>query len=131
MPKKGDSIPDANSDSLTFQISLIVFKEDDGFFIYSPAFHMYGFHKNKKEAIKSFEKNLDVFLEYTSRNRILVESLLAIGWQKRGTVKNPKMLMPSLDMLLEIDSELRKIHFKIAYQIKIKEIQLPLSLFMK
>jgi hypothetical protein len=128
MPKnKNNILPNPETGQLTVNISLITFKEDGFFFIYSPALHVYGFDKNKKAALKSFDKQLSIFLTYTSNNNILVESLIKMGWKNIGAIKKPKMIMPELDELLEIDPEFRKIHSTKECRIKIKEIQLPIQ----
>jgi|GEM_PF-2932017 hypothetical protein len=129
MPNKQRDITDQFIVPVRVTISLVIFKEDGFYFAYSPALHVYGFDKNKKEAFKIFIKQLDTFIQYSINNNTLIDSLLKMGWKNLGAVKKPKMVMPELNELLEIDPEFKKIHLNKDYSIKTKEVKLPIPLF--
>lgn len=61
-------------------LSLVGFKEDGVFIIYSPALDIAGYASSIKEAQISFEIVLEEFIRYTQQNNTLEKALLELGW---------------------------------------------------
>lgn len=56
-------------------LSVIEFKEDNIYFVYSPALDLTGYDRTLKGAHRSFEETLSYFLEYTLENQTLEAEL--------------------------------------------------------
>ena len=79
-----------------FNLPVIKFKEDDVFFLYSPALDLTGYGVTEKEAQKSFEETLGQFLDYSTKKNTLLSELRKLGWK----VSKKQLRSPSLvDML--------------------------------
>lgn len=71
-------------------LSVLVFKEKDIIFFYSPALDITGYGKDEVEAKHSFEVSLDEFINYTIHKGTFQVELERLGWKclkKKSTVK--------------------------------------------
>ena len=67
------------------ELDVLMLKEDDYYVAYCPSLDLSAYGKNRKQALRSFEKNLDIFLDETSRKGTLEKVLLKLGWTLRQT----------------------------------------------
>ncbi|WP_250631473.1 hypothetical protein [Rhodoflexus caldus] len=56
-------------------LPVVEFKEDNIYFVYSPALDLTGYDRTLKGARRSFEETLNYFLEYTLENQTLEKEL--------------------------------------------------------
>ena len=66
---------------LTIDIEVVIVREDDYFVAYSPALELSAYGDTKDNAIKSFMKEVDIFLEETRKQGTLEKYLLKNGWR--------------------------------------------------
>jgi hypothetical protein len=69
------------------ELDVLMLKEDDFFVAYCPSLDLSAYGKSVKEAQRSFEKDLDIFFEETTRKGTLEKVLLKLGWTLRQTPK--------------------------------------------
>lgn len=73
---------------------LIHFKDESGInFIYSPHLDLTGYGNNLRDAKKSFEIVFEDFVDYTLKKKTLGKILTNLGWELKGTLKIPKILV--------------------------------------
>lgn len=84
----------AQSDDTTynFSIGLYLFKEDDYYIAYSPAFDLSSYAETFNEAIAAFYEAFQMHIEYCVENNTLAKDLKSHGWDIRAKeVKEPKL----------------------------------------
>ena len=81
------------------QLSLIVFKEDEGYVAYCPALELCGCGKTKAKAQQSFKIVLEEYIRYTTENKTLIEDLIEHGWEIKENYK--KIMPPKISKLLQ------------------------------
>jgi hypothetical protein len=92
--------------SINVKLSLIEFKEDGLYFIYSPALDLTGYGKTENEAKQSYNLAMEEFLKYTTHKETIFKELKRLGWT---ISKKKKLSAPSLSALLQSRSYLDKI----------------------
>ena len=76
-----------NKNIADVELDVLMLKEDDYYVAYCPSLDLSTYGKSVKQAQRSFEKNLDIFFEETSRKGTLEKVLLKLGWTLRQTPK--------------------------------------------
>ena len=83
---------DSNKGStISTELTLISFEENNVFFVYSPALDLTGYGCNEDEAKKSFAQTLKMYFDYTTSKNTLFEDLEKHGWiiEKKKKLKSP------------------------------------------
>ncbi len=62
-------------------LSLIAFQEDKVHILFSPALDLCGYGNTVEEAKQSFVVSLNEFLDYTIKNKTLIDELKRLGWK--------------------------------------------------
>jgi hypothetical protein len=75
-------------------LSLVEFKEDDVFIIYSPALDLSGYGYSLKEAKDSFSEALSEMFRYSTNKKTTDKLLADLGWSVKGSKKKPKFNPP-------------------------------------
>jgi hypothetical protein len=91
---------------INVSLTLIEFKEDGLFFIYSPALDLTGYGKTQDEARNSYDIAMEEFLKYTSNKKTAFKVLEKLGWT---IAKNQKVTAPTLSTLIQKRSYLEEI----------------------
>jgi len=86
-------------------LTLVLWKEDDIYFQYSPQLDLTGYGKSTNEAQSSFEQTLKDFINYTLNKDTLFDELERLGWTTNKRKKRLKA--PEEEQLLE-DNETYK-----------------------
>jgi hypothetical protein len=66
--------------NISVSVSLLSFKENDNFIIYSPALDLSGYGKSLEEAQESFNVAIEEFCRYTINKGTLTAELTKLGW---------------------------------------------------
>ncbi|MDM1458257.1 hypothetical protein HX025_16625 [Myroides odoratimimus] len=67
--------------SVVASISVLSFKEDNTFIVYTPQLDISGYGNTYEEALNSFENSLEMFLDYTTNKNTLYKTLSDLGWK--------------------------------------------------
>lgn len=86
-------------------LTLILWKEDDIYFQYSPQLDLTGYGKSADEAQSSFDQTLKDFMSYTLNKDTLFDELERLGWTTNKSKK--RLRAPEEEQLLE-DNETYK-----------------------
>jgi len=86
-------------------LTLIMWKENDIYFQYSPQLDLTGYGNSANEAQSSFEQTLKDFINYTLNKDTLFDELERLGWTTNKRKK--RLRAPEEDQLLE-DNETYK-----------------------
>jgi len=86
-------------------LSLYSWKDDDIYYIYSPALDITGYGKTVEEANKSFKITLDEFVTYTYNKNTIFDVLEQLGWTVNR--KKKRVHAPDFEELIE-DNQLFK-----------------------
>jgi hypothetical protein len=70
-----------NKNSVTVEVQVILFQEGDQWIAYCPALELSSYGDNQKDAKKSFDEAMSIFLKETDRKGTLERYLLKLGWQ--------------------------------------------------
>ena len=70
-----------NALNITATVSLISFKDNDSFIVYSPELEVYGYGDDLNEAVNSFNITLEEFLRYTVNKGSFQDELTRMGWK--------------------------------------------------
>jgi len=111
--------------NIEVRLSLILFKEDNIHYVYSPALDLTGYGKTEKEASDSFELMLKEFIKYTTNKKTLFDELKRLGWRVSGTKNKRKVSAPSMAELLRDNEQFNEIVNEHEYTKKDKAILLP------
>ncbi len=93
------------------QIILLHFIDDKNIhFIYSPHLDLTGYGNSLQEAKDSFTIVYEDFIDYTLTKNSLGVVLKELGWEIKGTVKNPKKLKaPSMSEIIKTNNYVSEI----------------------
>jgi len=120
---------DFKSDSVIANVRLILIHfvdEKKTHIIYSPHLDLSGYGHNLTEAKKSFEIAFEDFIDYTIKKKTLGNVLTNLGWQIKGTVKNPKKaLVPSITDVIKDNDYVSEIFDKYPVNTFHKEVGIP------
>jgi hypothetical protein len=83
-----------NDSKYHISLLLVEFAEDNVTIIYSPALDLSGYGNSEDEAKESFNIALHEFLRYTSNKNTFNDVLIELGWEIKGSKKNPKFKPP-------------------------------------
>ena len=86
-------------------LTLILWKENEIYFQYSPQLDLTGYGKSANEAQSSFEQTLKDFINYTLNKDTLFDELERLGWTTNK--KKKRLRAPEEEQLLE-DNETYK-----------------------
>ena len=120
----------ANKDSVVkVKLLLVHFCDEDGIhFIYSPHLDLTGYGADAEEAKRSFEIVLEDFIDYTLKKKTLGKVLKDLGWELKGSLKNPKkVLAPSITTVIGNNEYVAEIFDKYPVSTYHEEVELPLS----
>jgi hypothetical protein len=95
-----------NYTKIFVNLTLISFKEDEIFIIYSPALELYGYGETISEAKNSFNTCLEEFIDYTLAKKTFESELKRLGWKIKGTHKNRKYKVPDFSDFLKNNQRL-------------------------
>jgi hypothetical protein len=104
------------------KLSLVEFKENSCYIVYSPALDISGYAKTAKDARNSFKEALNYFLEYTIESNTLYQELRRLGWN----VENEKITPPNLKNLVKFNPNFVNIYDNHSLKTKSKQIEMPL-----
>lgn len=108
--------------TITCNLPLIVFKEENSFITYCPALDLSGYGSSEIEANNSFEVTLSEYFRYTVNKQTLVEDLEKMGW----TIKKKKhAIPPSMCELLENNEDFNRIFNTYDFQKRSATINIP------
>ena len=95
------------SKSLTVNLKVVFFEEDNIFYAYLPTLDLTGYGKTGNEAKESLKVVLDEFLRYTLNKNTFFIELQRLGWN----IKNKKkpMIPPEMSDLINKNEQLREI----------------------
>jgi len=101
-----------NNDVLvkSINLSLIVFKEDEGYIAYCPALELCGCGNTKSKAQESFNIVLEEYIRYTTENQTLVADLEKHGW--KIIKKGDELIPPKISELFQRNHDLENIFNK-------------------
>ena len=85
--------------SVSADITVMLYQQGDYIMAYCPALDLSSYGKTEKEAIKSFDEALDIFLEYCRENGTLEQNLVACGWKLRHGYLQPQEVNVPIELL--------------------------------
>jgi len=91
------------------KLSLLSFKEDGAYIIYSPALDLSGYGNTEEEAKESFQVVLEEFITYCMNKKTFYEELKRLGWHIKGGKTDPEIKSPDWTDLLKNNPELEDI----------------------
>ncbi|MFK7798770.1 MAG: hypothetical protein AB8E82_15070 [Aureispira sp.] len=74
-------------DTITLNLTLISFQEDDYSVLYSPTLDLYGYGENEGEALNSFNETIYLYLEYGMNENTILQDLKNLGWERQKYFK--------------------------------------------
>jgi hypothetical protein len=74
-----------NKMSLKINVEVVVVKEGDYFVAYCPALELSAYGDKQENALKSFDKEVKIFLDETHKRGTLERYLLKNGWRLQQT----------------------------------------------
>lgn len=75
------------NDEVTINLTLIGYREDECFVVYSPALNLYGYGDTDKEAFNSFEETINLYIDCVISENTLEKDLKKLGWKKHTHFK--------------------------------------------
>ncbi|MDM1500156.1 hypothetical protein [Myroides odoratimimus] len=114
--------------SVVASISVLSFKEDNTFIVYTPQLDISGYGNTYEEALNSFENSLEMFLDYTTNKNTLYKTLSDLGWKLiKGSEKKPKKISaPLLSQLIIKNDYLADLLNNQSLQTSSKEVVIPI-----
>jgi len=91
--------------SVSMNLDVVIFKEDEGYIAYCPALDLSGCGKSESKAKESFKTVLEEHIKFTTENKTFVDDLKNHGWKIEGEKLNP----PEISESLNRDSEFSNI----------------------
>ena len=115
------------SGSVKVMLLLFHFEDENKVhFIYSPHLDLTGYGNNIKEAKDSFAIVFEDFVDYTLKKKTLSKVLTGLGWELKGTAKNPKkILAPSITSVIKDNEYVSEIFDKYPVNTYHQEVGLP------
>jgi hypothetical protein len=115
------------SGSIKVMLLLFHFEDENKVhFIYSPHLDLTGYGNNIKEAKDSFAIVFEDFVDYTLKKKTLSKVLTGLGWELKGTAKNPKkILAPSITSVIKDNEYVSEIFDKYPVNTYHQEVGLP------
>jgi hypothetical protein len=109
--------------TVKMQLPMVVYVDDDSIhYMYCPALDLTGYGHSDKEAKKSFEQTLKLYLDYTVNKQTLIADLKAHGW----SLKNKKNLVsPPFRDLLKHNKDFENIVDKCNFKKFTHELEIP------
>lgn len=100
-----------NKHTVSVDVQLINFIENNVYLCYCPQLDLTGYGHTEQEALDSFNVVSSEFFNYTSNKDTLVKVLINLGWKiKKGSSKKPKgLVIPDWQNLLKKNSVLEDI----------------------
>ena len=115
------------SGSVKVMLLLFHFEDENKVhFIYSPHLDLTGYGNNMEEAKNSFEIVFEDFVDYTLKKKTLSKVLTGLGWELKGSAKNPrKVLAPSITSVIKNNEYVSEIFDKYPVNTYHQEVGLP------
>jgi hypothetical protein len=113
-----------NGLTLSVNIPMIVFEEDELSILYCPALDLNGYGKTEDEALEAFKITLQEYFRYTINKGTLREDLKKHGWTIPRSKSKP-MLPPNLSELLRDNLELEEIFNDKSYRKFDMPVEIP------
>jgi len=105
------------------QLSLVAFEDDDRIcYVYCPALDLTGYGNTESEAKNSFEKTLQLYMNYTIDKETFVEDLKAHGWNLKN---NNKIISPPFSDMLKHNKDFENIVEKRNFTKFTHELEIP------
>ena len=109
-------------------IPVIEFKEENVYYLYTPALDVYGYGYTKTEAKDSFEICIEEFFKYTIENGTLVKVLTEdLGWKITETETKPVLTSPDFFKSLKRSEDVYKSLSTLAFQKFNKIVKIPIA----
>lgn len=109
--------------SISVNLPLIVFEEDNSHVVYCPALDVSGYGNTEAEATDSFQIALSEFFRYTTHKKTFEAELRRLGWQFKKMGK--PMVPPTLAQLLIENENFSNIFNNFSFRKFDKAIHLP------
>ena len=90
--------------TISMNLDVVIFKEDEGYVAYCPALDLSGCGKNESMARESFKTVLEEHIKFTTENKTFVEDLRSHGWRIDGEKFNPPEISESLNRGSELSN---------------------------
>lgn len=115
------------SGSVKVMLLLFHFEDENKVhFIYSPHLDLTGYGNNIEEAKDSFAIVFENFVDYTLKKKTLSKVLTGLGWELKGSDKNPKkILAPSITSVIKDNEYVSEIFDKYPVNTYHQEVGLP------
>jgi hypothetical protein len=110
---------------VSVNLSVLAFKDDDSFIVYSPALDLSGYGDTEQEAEQSFQESLSAFLDYSTNKGTLEKELIRLGWKISGKAKKRVLTPPELDELLRDNEMLSTIVKEKDFSKKNERLEIP------
>jgi len=122
---KGDS--ENKSGYVKVRLIIFHFKDENNIhFIYSPQMDLTGYGNNLEEAKGSFKIVFSDFVDYTLKKKTIGKVLSNLGWELKGTIKNPKkILAPSITTVIGNNKYVSEIFDKYSVNTYHEEVGIP------
>jgi hypothetical protein len=115
-----------NGGAVETGLSLLSFKEDKVFIIYSPELDIAGTGYNSIQAKASFWEAVSEFFRYTTSKGTLAQELRRLGWTVSGTKKKPRVgALPNFNQMLELNDEFKDILYNKDYSKSTEMVPIP------
>lgn len=82
---------------VSLNLTLIGYKDDDNFVLYSPALDLYAYGDNENEAFQAFDETINLYLDHVINENTLEKDLKKLGWKRHNFFKkrfNPPQYDP-------------------------------------
>ena len=103
------------------QLSLVAFEDDNIHYVYCPALDLTGYGNTDSEAKNSFEKTLQLHIDYTVNKETFIDDLKAHGWN----LKNKQIISPPFSDMLKNNKDFEKIVEKRNFTKYTHELEIP------
>ena len=105
------------------QLSLVTFMDDDGIhYVYCPALDLTGYGHTESDAKASFEKTIQLHMNYTINKETFIDDLKAHGWNLKN--KN-KISSPPFSVMLKLNKDFENIVEKRNFSKFTHELEIP------
>lgn len=108
--KQVSAIFDRGTGKIQVQLLLLQWEEEGIHYLYAPALDLTGYGYSEEEARRSFETNLDEFVDYTDKKKTIYDELKRLGWTINK--KKKRVQAPAESELLEDNETYREIKGK-------------------
>jgi len=95
--------------TITINVPVYKFKEDDLHFVYTPALEIVSYDKTERKSEASFNLMLEEFFSYTTNKKTLHKSLQDLGWSVHPRSKTKRAVAPDILTMAENNPDFKDI----------------------